>query len=501
MWPFSSGTSDTLATTQRTVRRVYQSEIFALIQLYETDDFFDFWADNVAKGWTDAEKLVFKRYFPTGNFLKRLIQRMAYSIPPYALQFSTPDGDDLSDEEEAKLEDWVEKKFERRVWEGESKFDQAMTFWREMVFLTGRLVVKHYTEDVAEDGDQVGDACVQRMPQTGIDYQVDPKDRKRIVKWSFRYMVDGGTGELLKQSIPVHETIDAKESTREIQGSGDIQKVTQPDGIDFIPVSYLAWETLEAEPLGKPYGSRILKKILNVLSILTDMRNANRKNSDPMKVFINADIPQGTTFGGGAVVSVKARTAGQQVDVKNLGGNLTLEALFKELQNAMHDLYEDAQLPFPGRDEFTVAPNNSGKALQMLSAQMIAYREKYEMAEAGFIEDMVYKMASIDGLKLERTQVHCIHEPLTKPTASDQILEAGFFESAGFMEEALRRMGCDDAKIVQLMKEKAATDAIKNAAQIKMFGGAHQGEIDPKTGKPVPAPPPATPPPATPPKA
>ena len=474
------------ASDLTTRRRVQPGEIIQLLDLYESDDFFNFWLSNVADStMAEATKTLMRRHFPRGNWLKRIIQRMVNSLPDFKMKFTKPDGSEMDEKERIEWEQWLKGEFDRSGWEGKDNFKQAKVFWREMLFLTGRLVVKH----VAEKDEVTGKMrdCIQRMPQTGIDYKLSDDDRKCIEEWRFAYLSTGGSGLYASQSIMVIETMNANQVLITENGIVEAEK-GEPGKTtgDFqippevgIPVSFMAWEKLEGEPLGIPYGRRIAKKLLNILSILTDMRTANRKNSDRTLAFINAD-GLSEDIGGGGAVQLTSRYPGQQVDVKELGGNLQIDSLFKELENALHDLYEDASLPFPGRDQLTIAPSSSGKALQILSAPMVEYRNAYLPEEKGFVEDMVHKMAIIAGRQIERAQINCIHEPVQQPGGRAKDDDARFFAEYDFIEEALRHKGVDVNQIPQLMKERAAYQALKAKNMLSAFG-----EPPPVPGEPI----------------
>lgn len=461
----------------RTTRRITQAEIAQLLNVYENDDFFEYWSDNVAKDMSEEVKAIFRRHFPRGNFLKRIVQRMTQSLPSFEVKFLEADGEEMEEDKADELQAWVRRSFDRPGWEGKDTFWQALSFWREMVFVTGRLTVKHVTRT-----DRKGDSfdSPQRMPQLGIDYQLASDDRKKIIKWLFRYIVDGGTGELAQKETMVTETIDAAGSSKQVANSSPETAKHPPELLGEIPVSFMAWEKIEGEPLGVPYARRILRKILNILSILTDMRNANRLNSDPIKALINAQLEPGVTLRAGMTVTLVAKNPGQQVDLKAVGGNLSLEGLTKELENALHDLYEDASLPFPGRDQMTMSNASSGKALHILSAPMIEYQQAYLPEERGFIEHVIYIMGLIEGKDLEQHQIQVIHDPRNQPTPAERNEEARALFDAGFISEGLRRLGVDEDQIPDLLAERAEEKSSASADSIAMFGSDFQKDLSPE---------------------
>lgn len=429
-----------------TTARVVDADIKQLLDLYESDDFFEYWQGEVAKsGLTTEQRTILQRHFPRGNWLKTIVQRMAYSLPSFDVVFTDEQGEALKDKQQEELQTWLKQRFAQRGWEGDDNFWQAWPFWRELLFLTGRLAVKHLLPENQDLG------VVQRLAQLNLDYAVADEDRKKIVEFRTSYLV-GGSSFLATQKVGV-EVINDKEWTKQVTG-GAVETQQVPSDWGFIPVSYVAWEKLEGEPLGNPYGRRVMKKILNILSCLQDVRAANRKNSDPIKVLGNADLPPGTSLQAGATVSLKSRWPGQPVSAQLLGGGLNLQSLFEELKQHLFDLYETAQLPFPGRDQVSVTPTASGKALTILSAPQVQYRQAYLPVEQGFLEDLIWKMAVIDGKKLSRNQVLVQHDQIQPPDAKTVQDDSQFFMDEGFVQESLRRRGVEEDNITKLLKER-----------------------------------------------
>ena len=255
----------------------------------------------------------------------------------------------------------------------------------------------------------------------------------------------------------VQEQIDQTEWVIKRSGVPDVKKPL-PEDLGFIPVSYLAWEKLEAEPRGKPLGARLLKKIFNILSTLTDIRNANRNNSDGVHVIINADLDEGVIPRAGGRLTLNSRPGSTLVpDYKKVGlaSGAQTEMLFKELEEQLRDLYEDAHLPFPGRDTVSAAPNPSGKAINILSAPQVAYRQVYLRTEQSMLEDLIYKLARIEGKKIERHQIMVQHDPLVPPDPQSLDDDARFYMDGGFVKEALRRKGVEEERLPLLLAERA----------------------------------------------
>src|SRR3990167_1467380 len=311
-------------------KRMKDADIDQLLVLYESDDYFEFWRGEVAKtDLTNDQKALLQRHFPRGNWLRRLVQDMAHGLPFFAVTFKGADGEEMEEKGEKELQKWLAEKFNTKGWEGDLNFWQALSFYREMVLLTGRLVIKIVGESDDTKGTLV--ARPQRMPQRGIAYVLSETDRKSIQQWVFTYLNAGSTAGTTHKDVVVNESIDKVMWVIKRSDQKDFEEFEIPKEYDFIPVSYLAWEILESEPLGMAYGRRLSKKILNIISILTDIRTANRLNSDPIKVVTNGDLQEGQKLRAGQTVSVTGKEGAPNADVKLIGGNLNIDSLFTEL--------------------------------------------------------------------------------------------------------------------------------------------------------------------------
>ena len=488
-------------------RRVGDEDLRLLLDLYENEDFFDaFIAEVAATGADDSETSYLRRHFPRGNWIKQIIQEMAYGLPMIKVRFLDAEGVPLEDtrgedgklkknKEKEDLDSWLRRKFDVPGWEGNGNFWSAIYYWRELIFLTGRMVVKIIAEVGTVPEERKGDAegkylaVPQRIPQLASDYILSEKDRKMIVGWLFSYSYMGGSEGSGASNINVREAVNQVEWLRWVGNASTAETTPLPAEWGFVPVSYMAWEMLEGEPMGKPYGMRIYKKILNILSTLFDIRNANRKSSDPVDVIINADLPAGTRVKAGGQLHLNAKMPGEQVDYKKVGLQGDLNSLFKELDVQLRDLRADAQLPPVGQSDLASSDPSSGKAIQSLSAKQIKYRMAYMTAECAFWQDLIWKMSVIEGKGLKREQILVEHEPIMPPDSQTLKDDSDFFANNGMLKEAMRRRGVEEDRVDSLMVEKE--DQADKAAEAMLKGSGMEdaefdGEGNPIKAKPKP---------------
>lgn len=413
-------------------------DIEGLLGLLEGDGIFDFWRLNVAHpdmGQTAIDTL--RRLFPRANYLREVILKLSWTIPVPAVKIR----EDMPDAEAEKLEELIKELMERRYWEGDKTFWAAVTWWRPFVFTTGDLCVKLPVVD--------GQVRPERMPVQNMYISMDPDVKKKILGFKFRYPT--GTQQYTEQGSAVNwviETIEQGLWTREIQGL--VEELPCPK--DFIPVAHMAWEEREDFPRGLPLMLRLADKALHVYTAALDRRLGNKMGSVPLYVLLNAvgDLP---TPAPGAVYKLKTENPTMPADFKAVGTSYSDTSIRSEYVDAMRELYEEAFLPFQMDKAGNVQQLPSGKALQMLSADQVKYREAFQTVEGAFLEDLIRKALTLEGVPTKPGDFILEYESLVSPDPGDRRADAQFWLDAGLPEQAFLTMGKDEEQARKLAKE------------------------------------------------
>lgn len=413
-------------------------DIEGLIGLLEGDGIFDFWRLNVAHPSMDQSAIdTLRRLFPRANYLREVVLKLSWTIPIPTVKMS----DELSDEQAEALEEKIHEIMDRRYWEGDKTFWAALTWWRPFAFTTGDICVKLPVVD--------GQVRPERMPVQNMYISMDPDVKKKILGFRFRYPT--GTEQYTEQGSAVNwviETIEKGLWTRELQG------VTEnlPCPKDFIPVAHLAWEEREDFPRGLPLMLRLADKALHVYTAALDRRLGNKMGSVPLYVLLNAvgDLPSPAP---GAVYKLKTENPTMPADFKAVGTAYSDTSIRSEYVDAMRGLYEEAFLPFQMDKAGNVQQLPSGKAMQMLSADQVKYREAYQAVEGSFLEDLLIKALTLEGVEVKAGDFVMEYESLVSPDPADRRADAQFWLDAGLAEQAFVTMGKEPDEAKKLAKQ------------------------------------------------
>ena len=114
-------------------------QIEGLIGLFEGNNPFDFWWENVGRKGVDNEtRDNLRRNFPRKNYLREIILKLAWSIPTPQIEAAA----DLPESRQKEINERLQELLTRREWEGNKTFAAAITWWRAYTFVTGDCFVK-----------------------------------------------------------------------------------------------------------------------------------------------------------------------------------------------------------------------------------------------------------------------------------------------------------------------------------------------------------------------
>lgn len=450
-----------------------QKTIEGLVGIFEGDGIFDFWFANVGNpDLSETDRTNLRRNFPRANYLREVILKLCWSIPAPKICVS----DEYEGDKES-LEEKIEELLERRRWEGEKSFYAALPWWRAFAFVTGDVCVKLPVID--------GEVFPERMPSQNMQILMDPDVRKNISGFRFRYYLGSSmftdNGDATNYVV---ETI-TKDSWS-VEKNGKTEEL--PMEADIFPVAHMAWEEREDHARGLPLSIRISEKMLHVLTVDLDRRLGNKMGSVPMYVLENA---QGTmpNRAPGAIVSLKQENPWAKPDFRAVASSFSDASLRSEYVDALRELHETAFLPFELDQQAGGTSDKSGKALQMLSKDQVKYRESFQLVEAAFLEDLIFKCMALEGHDIQRDHITIQYEGEDTHDANETLALAQFYMDAGLPVEAFMLLGKEEKEAEKLAKQvddKKAQDLLNAASALE----GDKEDLD-EDGEPVVAPKPA----------
>ena len=460
--------------------------IEGLLGLFEGDSQFEFWQKNVAPGLDDGDKKNLRHNFPRKNWLREMILKLAWSIPLPTIQASR-DKDRLTNTERKDLDTKLQAICNRREWEGDNTFMAALPWWRCYAFVTGDCFVKLPTEP-DEDGDEGtanGMVCYpERMPSQKTYIKMHSDIRKKIIGYRFQYYLGSGLyteqGDL---ALLVTEYIEENLWTLDNPLDKGGKKTFDTNGI--LCVSHMAWEEREESARGVPLALRLMDKILHIQSIMLDRRLGNKMGSVPMYAVYNAqgDPPP---IAPGSTWSLKTEVPWAEAKIEAVASKFDDQSLQREYKDAVRELYHEAMLPFEeDRESSSGIGARSGKALQMLSQDMIKYREAYQEKETSFLQDLFSKTLTLEGTDCDPNDIQIKYPSLITPDATDRLADATFFWDAGLREKSLETMDMDEDEAIKALQD------LDDAAAQKLLeqGPGPQFDAEGKPLPPMPVPP------------
>jgi hypothetical protein len=357
---------------------------------------------------------------------------------------------------------WWEDVRTRTGWEAESDtIFSALEYWRECPKVDGALFVKIPVVD--------GKATPVRMDAVGARFIPQPKSNKRIKGYKFSYQVldesGEGEGEHIEERITADEwTVNGTPQTMMTKGK-------------FIPATHLVCEPQAEHPMGISLVHRCKDAFLDYLSTATDIRYGNKFAAHQIIVAVNNTGPA-ISRNPGDVVEISNDVPGVTPDLKAVGGGVTLESLFNELDTCEKNLYELAHAPWVPKEQGNVGQQASGRALDRLSADQQDYAEQQIIKEKAFLKDLLYKMAILEGLEIEREWLVIEHGDLVLPDKDVQIQEAEARHSMGDIRGAFLALGDDPDTVDQKVKAAEDKSAAEMAGRGTATGEAEEEEVE-----------------------
>lgn len=448
------------STENRSNEILTSQEIETLICLYEDpDQWAEHFLSNVARETLpDAKKTVIRKNFPYADYYRRTIKRLAMSIPSFTWELSKEakekfvkkvrddagdeQGDDLP--EKPTVLDKANEISSRRIWEGNKDIWGALNSWREFLFVTGDLFI------TLTKPQETGEFSAERMGSQDSQIKLSEKYRKKVEGYKFEYEVGS---DLYTESGTPGATV-TQEYTKDawkISGFG-VEDAEIPLAHGFIPVAHLAWEEREGSPRGLPLSERLAKITLWIYAASLGRRDANKLNATPVAVLRNSTSNHGDYFPGMTLeIHDKSPTAPASLEFK--GGNIQLTSTENEIEDGKRALSEAAFLPYEGKEGAQGVELASGVALEKLTAAQTAYRIQYMLAEAGFLEDLIYKSLVIDGTPVERGDIVVKYDGFGEDQ-KNMMEKAKVLFAEGLPKEALRVLGYEDEVIEKILSEK-----------------------------------------------
>lgn len=461
------------------------------------DDWFEVWKDE--RAIEGAAILV--TAFVHKNVLRKVAVLWCNLMPLMTVTLNEPktgpDATPAKDGEPAKPERskreeafdiWRDEFFSRSGWEGKLDFWASLPFFRMLIFATGNLIIK--LPVVA------GKLKPTRVrTNSGSTLVVgDGVTVKGVLGYQFRYNIQSDTAfnSGNAQGLYVEETIkmDKQGLVSWDRLAGEEGFVTAGQGakptdlgvlrhvVGWLPLVHLAYEPQEDTVFGMPIAKQVLEAALDVCSVATDIRRANKKTSKQQPVFINSS---GDALDPDKALEIHDPEPTRKADFKLVGGGLDLKSLENEEEKHEREAYEQASVPYPGKDEMKTAPSGSGKAQIMLSAPSRAELSKYQTIEGQSLAELLTKGWNIEhpGDEITQEMVTVTYDPMDSPDPAVTLQRAEFFGNNGLLRQALRELDMDDDYIQQLMVEK---EEDKAAAVDDFMAGA----ADPlKAGEPA----------------
>jgi len=396
--------------------------------------------------WVDTANVATSSQFNERNFFFqndiRVIQDTRVSFMPGYFDVMITNGEDENEEQTAKVQEWLDGPY----FGGGRSFWEALPGYYKAQENSGTLFLMMTRKE--------GVINISKLYSTDVTIVTNPTNVYEVTEYRFEWEEEIDSGEEGTRNEQMKLIVD-KTNYRTTQGGRTIEE--EAHGFGFIPIIKIVRDEVDGTPYGRSGIEDLIEPQNEVNVALTKRAWATKHNS--FRVW----CPKGNDGGISAGTSIVI-TPGSLVPIpiEAVGGDIDMTAVENELNDALDHLYRIGSVPRKMKEE-TAAEASSAKALNTLLQSLKIYtNRKLIYLKRGF-EEMI---ANAFGIDLKNVVI-------TWPSDDDEdpaqvIDRARFLSELGLTEEALRTLGYEDKAIEELMKQKEAADAEREAKAMEL---------------------------------
>ncbi len=436
---------------------------------------FEIWKSERAA----ADATIVVAQFPYKPIMQRALKRSVQVLPdirevtllpvPEKKKDQPAEKDPIPEKTRTLWKTWIKDVLSRPGWEEEEdSFRAALEFWRERVKVDGTLYMKLPIGPDPEDRTDNPRNIVKpvRMDAIGTEMFSDRSKQKKVVGYKYEYETSNSTEEDGGESV--QEEITAK--TWIVRGGPNEGNMKMDAALKakVIPALHMVCEPQSQNAKGIPLAYRMADAFLDLLSAYVDIRHGNKMSAHQILVAIN-NAGGSIENNPGQVIEIFNETPSVNVDLKAIGGEITMESLFKEEQLAEKTLYDLAHAPFVPMDQQSTGASGSGRAQDRLTADQQDYAETVVIKEKSFLKNLFFKMFvmenEVEAVGFSKEWIIVEHGDLVLPDKDLQLREAEVRNDIGDIPGALEALGDDPDEIEKKMTVIGDAKAAEAASQ------------------------------------
>ena len=372
---------------------------------------------------------------PIKNYLREaLLKRMAL-VPTSTIAFEVMKNDVLDE----KLTDWT------TAWTQGRNFDNKIfVSWSDEAL-----------KDMVVDGEvPVKMILVGGIPQARIiddlkfSITTSIDNIFSVLAYTAEYTIEN-EGAVNTETTIIKESITESRYIMTQDGAELPEPYTVDHSYPFIPLVHIVRELRKGETHGRSGLVDLIEPQNNIIRCATTTARANKFGGWGLFALkdYSAQSPDTIPLEPGSLVGAA---------IERISASGADQSLFDEEDKYIDSLYALAGVKRMTRDEMASAPNQSGKAIQTLTAEGKRQVDSDISAlKSGFEQMVTYALVMANEIQdIDDVRVNCIFEDLYTEDPQAKLERAKWLDSIGLTSEALKVIGYDETSIESLMVER-----------------------------------------------
>lgn len=322
-----------------------------------------------------------------------------------------------------------------------------------------------WADEVLKDLEIDGEEPVKMILKNGIpqcriidsvkfDIETSTTNILDVTGYTAEYEIEVNNSDETK-SVTIKETIDANGYRMTQDGAELPDPYTAEHNFGFIPLVLIVRDRIKGETHGRSGMADLIEPQDNITRCSINIARANKYGGYGLFAFddYSQATPDTISIEPGSIAGAKlTRISASGADA----------SLFDEEDKYIDHLYSLAGVKRTTKDEMKQAPNQSGKAITVLTAEGKRQVDKVMSALKNGLSTVVrYALVMADKIDSpEDVKVVCTFEDLYTEDPQSRLSKAQFLDGIGFVQESLRVMGYTDDQIESLMAERETVDMV-----------------------------------------